>query len=207
MNKKNIFLGIGLVVVLIGSAFVANEQVVLPMLDDRMVEDVVGAPIVVDEYDFAFKYPSGVEGFALVEPPVATTSQSLKKAYLMFEYSQYIEYQSTEEGEQTPPAVSVFVFVLPEKTETDTRSRFQRLMQWVNENPQYTSFNKKVGEMTEVEIDGASAIKYSTEGFYNQDFHIVGYSGNAYIFAGQYENPDDANVMMYNNLINSVTFY
>jgi hypothetical protein len=207
MNKKYIFLGIGLAIVLIGSAFIANEQLVQPILDDRMVEDVVGAPIVVEEYDFAFKYPSGVEGFALIEPPVATTSQSLKKAYLMFEYSQYLQYQNSELDGQTPPAVSVFVFALPEKSETGTSSRSERLLEWINENPQYTSFNKKVGETSEVEIDGASAMKYSTAGFYQQDFHIVSYSGNAYIFASQYENPDDANVAMYTNLINSVTFY
>jgi hypothetical protein len=207
MNKKYIFLGIGLGVVLIAGAYVANEQVVRPMLDDKMVEDVVGAPILVDEYDFAFKYPSGVEGFALVEPPVASTSLSLKKAYLMFEYSQYLEYQNSEQVGQTPPAVSVFVFALPEKSETGTSSRSERLLQWVNENPQYTSFNKKVGETTEVEVDGVTAMKYTTEGFYTQDFHIMSYSGNAYIFASQYENSDDANVAMYTNLINSITFY
>jgi len=207
MNKKYIFLGIGLSIVLIAGVFVANQQVVQPLLDDRMIEDVVGASIVVEEYDFAFKYPSGVEGFALIEPPVATTSQSLKKAYLMFEYSRYIKYQSAEAGSQTPPAVSVFVFALPEKTAAETGSRSERLLQWINENPQYTSFNKKVGETTEVEIDGASAIKYSTAGFFNQDFHIVSYSGNAYVFANQYEDVDDTNVAMYNDLINSVTFY
>ena len=125
----------------------------------------------------------------------------------MFEYSRYIKYQSAEAGSQTPPAVSVFVFALPEKTVAETGSRSERLTQWINENPQYTSFNKKVGEITEVEIDGASAIKYTTAGFYNQDFHIVSYSGNAYIFASQYEAIDDANVAMYNDLINSVSFY
>jgi hypothetical protein len=207
MNKKYIFLGIGLSIILIGGVFIANDKMVQPILNDRMIEDVVGEPIVVDEYDFAFKYPSGVEGFALVEPPVATTSQSLKKAYLMFEYSQYLEYQNAGGEDQIPPAVSVFVFTLPEKTEMDTGSRSERLMQWINENPQYTSFNRKIGEATEVKIDGASAIKYSTSGLYSQDFHVVSYSGYAYIFASQYENTDDANVTMYNNLINSVTFY
>jgi hypothetical protein len=207
MNKKNIFLGIGLSIVLIGGVFVINQQVVQPLLDDRMIEGVVGASIVVGEYDFAFEYLSGVEGFALVEPLVATTSQSLKKAYLMFEYSRHMKYQSAEAGSQIPPAVSVFVFSLPEKTAEETGSRSERLLQWINENPQYTSFDKKVGEMTEVKIDGVSAIKYSTAGFYNQDFYIVSYSGNAYVFANQYEDVDDTNVAMFNDLINSVTFY
>ena len=57
-----------------------------------------------------------------------------------------------------------------------------------------------------VEIDGVSAVKYSTEGIYNQDFHIASYSGNVYVFAGQYENPEDKNVQMYQNLISSITF-
>ena len=207
MNKKYIFLGIGLSVFLLGGVFVVNQQVVQPMLDNRMIEDVVVFPMVVEEYDFAFEYPSGVAGFALIEPPVATTSQSLKKAYLLFEYSQYLTYQNAEQDRQPPPAVSVFVFALPEKAETETRSRAERLMQWVNENPQYTSFNKKVGEMTEVDLDGVTAIKYSTEGFYQQEFHIASHSGNVYVFAGQYVNPDDANVTMYANLIHSLTFY
>jgi hypothetical protein len=207
MDKKYIFFGLGLVVLLLGSAFIANEQVVQPMLDSRTVEEVVGVPIVAQEYDFGFKYPSGVEGYAMIEPPVATSSVSLKKAYLMFEYGQYVEYQNSTGTLQTPPTVSVFIFDLPDKAETATGSRSERLMQWVNENPQYTSFNRMVGDMTEVEIDGVPALKYSTEGIYKQDFHILSYSGNAYILAAQYEGEDDPNLSMYENLINSVTFY
>jgi hypothetical protein len=56
MDKKYIFFGLGLVVLLLGSAFIANEQVVQPMLDSRTVEEVVGVPIVAQEYDFGFKY-------------------------------------------------------------------------------------------------------------------------------------------------------
>jgi len=186
---------------------VVNQQMVQPLLDDRTVEDVVGTPITLTEYNLGFNYPSGVEGFMLIEPPVATTSQSLKKAYLMFEYSQYITYQNADESRQTPPAVSVFVFELPKAIEAESGSRSERLLQWVNENPQYTSYNKKVTEVTEVEIDGLTALKYSTSGLYNQDFHIVSYSGNAYIFAGQYTDANDANVTMYSDLISSITFY
>ena len=197
----------GGVIVLLGVLFVLNQQVVQPMLNDRMVDAVVKMPVVVDEYKFGFTYPSGVEGFAMVEPPVATTSQSLQKAYLLFENSQYREYLTAQEGMQTPPVVSVFVFALPEKSPTDTGGRSERLMEWIDNNPQYASFHKKVGDVTEVDIDGLTAIKYSTEGIYKQDFHIVSYSGNAYVFAGQYENVDDPHVEMYTNLINSVTFY
>lgn len=207
MDKKYIFIGLGLIILLVGSAFIANEQIVQPIRDNKMVEDVVGAPIVAQEYDFGFKYPSGVDGYAMIEPPVATSSVSLKKAYLMFEYDQYVEYQNSTETLQTPPTVSVFIFDLPEKAEIETGSRSERLMQWVNENPQYTSYNRMVGEVSEVEIDGVPALKYSTEGIYTQDFHILSYSGNAYILAAQYEGADDPNLAMYENLVNSVTFY
>jgi len=206
MDKKYIFVAVGLVI-LVAGFFVVNKEVVQPILDDRIEEVVIGTQMVNKEYKFAFKYPSGTEGYALIEPPVATTSQSLKKAYVMFEYGQYLKYQNAEENEQTPPSVSVFVFALPEEDETASSSRSERLLQWVNENPQYTSFNNKVGEVTEVDLDGVSTIKYTTQGLYSQDFHISSYSGNAYIFASQYENQEDSNVTMYNNLINSVTFY
>jgi len=207
MNKKYIYLGIGACAVIIGSVFVISQTIVQPMLDNRTVEEVVGTPIVLKEYKLGFNYPSGVEGFVLIEPPVATTSQSLKKAYLMFEYGQYIEYQNAEENKQTPPAVSIFVFTFPEKIETDTRTRSERLLQWIKENPQYTSFNKIVGDIAEVEIDGVQGMKYRTQGLYTQDFHIAYHAGNAYIFAAQYQNTEDENVAMYDNLINSVTFY
>lgn len=207
MNKHIILKVTGCLVVLFGLLFVLTQQLVRPMLNDRMVEVVVEMPIVVEEYKFGFTYPSGIEGFALVEPPVATTSQSLRKAYLLFENSQYREYQTAQGSMQTPPAVSVFVFTLPEKSPTDTASRSERLMKWIENNPQYASFHKKVGDVTEVDMDGLTAIKYSTEGIYHQDFHIVSYSGYAYVFAGQYENTEDEHVAMYTKLIDSVTFY
>lgn len=206
MNKKYIFIGIGLVVVVVGF-FAIKQEVVQPMLDNRTVEEVVGTQITVKEYNFDFKYPSGTEGYALIEPPVATTSESLKKAYVMFEYGQYLKYQNAEASEQTPPTVNVFVFALPDDTEDVTSSRTERLLKWINENPQYTSFNRKVGEVTDVNVDGVDGFTYTTDGFYKQDFHILSYSGYAYVFAAQYENADDDNSVMYKNLINSVTFY
>lgn len=205
MNKKYVFLGV--VVAVIVGGVVIMDQVVQPLLDSRTVETVVSAQIKVPEYDFAFSYPSGVAGYVLVEPPVATTSESLKKAYLMFEYGQYLDYRSAEANAQTPPAVSVFVFALPGKAEGSTLGRSERLMQWIEENPQYTSFNRRNSEVEEVEVDGVSAVSYSTEGIYFQDFTIASYSGNAYIFAGQYEVAGDSNVLMFTDLINSVTFY
>jgi hypothetical protein len=209
MNRQNKFFPIGVGIVILGGVFVLNQLVVQPLLTGKTIETVLETPVVVGEYDVAFTYPSGVEGFKLIEPPIETTSQSLRKAYLLFEYSRFFNYQNTQAGSQTPPAVSVFVFALPEKTAADTGSRFERLLQWIDENPQYTSFNKKVGEITEVKIDGVVALKYSTVGLYSQDFHIVSYSGNAYIFASQYEAEAtaDVNRIMYNDLIASVTFY
>ena len=204
MKKTYVFAGIAVFALIVAGAFIANEQVVQPILNDRTVDDVVGYQIESPEYDFAFKYPSGLEGYTLIESPIATTSESLKKAYLMFQYDEYIEYQNNQT--QTPPAVSVFVFALPDKAETATSSRSERLLQWMNENPQYTSYDRRNGEPEEVEIDGVSALKYSTEGIYGQDFHIASYSGNVYVFAGQYENTEDENIAMYTNLISSITF-
>lgn len=205
MNKKYIYIALGLLI-LVAVFLVVKQEVIQPILDDRTVETVVGTQIVAKDYNFDFKYPSGVEGYALIEPPVATTSQSLKKAYLMFEYGQYLQYQNAQENEQTPPTVSVFVFALPEEVEDSTISRDEELLQWMVENPQYTSFNRKVGELGEKNVDGVFAYTYSTEGLYKQDFHIMSYLGNVYVFAAQYESDTDGNIEMYKNLINSITF-
>jgi hypothetical protein len=204
MKKIYVYASIAVIALVIVGALIVNKQVVQPMLDDRTVADVVGYQIESPEFNLAFRYPSGLEGYTLIEPPVATTSISLKKAYLMFQYDEYIEYQNNQT--QTPPAVSVFVFKLPDKSDTDVSSRSERLLQWLSENPQYTSYDRRVAEIEDVELDGVAAIKYSTEGIYTQDFHIASYSGNIYVFAGQYENAEDKNIETYANLISSVTF-
>jgi hypothetical protein len=204
MKKIYVYTGLAVFSLILVSVLIVNEQVVQPMLDDRTIEDVVSYQIESPEYNFSFKYPSGLEGYTLIEPPVATGSKSLKKAYLMFQYAQYIEYQNDQT--QTPPAVSAFVFELPAKIEGDVSTRSERLLQWLNENPQYTSYDRRVSEIEDIEIDGVPAIKYSTEGIYFQDFHIASYSGNIYVFAGQYESAEDKNVETYNNLISSVNF-
>ena len=118
----------------------------------------------------------------------------------------YIDFQSAASVE-TPPTVSVFVLTPPESAyDAGGESRLSRLEAWAAQHPQYTAYNARTSETELVEIDGVQAMRYVAAGQYEQQVYLMGYSGNVYVFAGQYHDVTDTTKQMFDELIASVLF-
>ncbi len=179
--------------------------VIKPRLDNRMVSVVAPVTIANQELQFSFQYPSGEEGYTLIEPPIPeTTASGLRKVYLIMSSPEYIAFQSSSSGAETPPSVSVFVLQRPPAAADETASRLERLQEWASQNPQFSSWLARTGGPEEVEVDGVKAWHYFTDGTYQQEVYLIGYQDNIYVFTGQYIEETDPIRSMFIDVIQSI---
>ena len=209
MNKKTILILIALLgIVLVG--IVGYFQVLKPQVENRTVEVATAMPIANNEVPLAFSYTSGVDALAMVEPPVSSTSPNgLKKVYLLFDNQAYVEYSSDGSDVSLPPAISIFAVSYASSTTVapiEGADRLTKLRTWAQQNPQFSAWTIKSSEVEEVEVDGASAIRYQASGTYEQEVYVVFYQDNIYVFAGQFEQDSDLIRTSFQELINSVIF-
>ena len=203
--KKQFILLLIIVLALVG--FFLYKQVVKPQLDNRTVATVVSATITNETLGFGFTFPSGEAGFSMIEPPLPEGSvDGLQKIYLIMDTQSYLMYQQGDDAE-TPPAVSVFVFTMPDMESADGLDRLGKLKLWAETYSRYSSYALKTSDIETVEMDGIKAIRYTAEGaLYKQQVYLVSYQGNIYMFAGQYINDADTIRDMYLQLVASATF-
>ena len=121
------------------------------------------------------------------------------------ETERYIKHQGKEDVEDAPPVISIMVF--DNQADETEGGRITRMQNWAEKNSALTGFDNLSTESEVVEIDGARAIHYQSEGKYKKDMYLVSHRGNMYLFVGQSESDDDKMQQTYQDLIGSVLFY
>jgi hypothetical protein len=205
--KKQFVILLVVVGLVLGGVFL-YQQLIRPQLDNRTVTTVAPMKITNEVLGVEFTYPSGENGYSLIEPPIPEgNSDGLQKVYLIMGTQAYIEHQSLVDTE-TPPSVSVFVFTMPESLPgSEGVDRSAKLLIWAETYARYSSYALRTTEPETVEVDGVRAIRYQTDGLYNQSVYLMSYQGKVYMFTGQYDSVEDEIYQMFNELIASVTFY
>ena len=204
MNKKQIFGFSAILLVLIAGLYVL---VLKPQLDNRTVPVVTDVTISNTEIGLDYKYPSGEKGYTLIEPPIASSTDAIKKIFLIMSTEEYIAYQTTNAQRETPPTVSIFVFTADAVPVTATPSgRVEQLRAWIREYPQYSSFSLATTSPEVVELDGLKLLTYQTNGQYKQVVYVTTYGDNTYVFTGQFREVGDPIYNMFANLMQSVSF-
>ena len=189
------------------SALIAAVWYGINWNQDRPIVRIVNETIAREELDLSFTYPSGEQGYSLVEVPVqaATTSGALKGAFILMYTPDYIDYLArADEAGETPPSVSIFVYDAPAAAEGDQRSRAERLLDWARENRTLTNIPE--GPVSEVELDGVDTFTYTADGLYQKRVYLAAYSGNYYFFVGQFDAPDDRYDTAFREIIESISF-
>lgn len=202
--KKIYLISAGVILAVV--AFAVYSQFIKPQLDNRTITAVVPTVIAQPDLDFEFSYPSGEAGLSLIEPPIATTSESmLRKVFIMMQTEDYIDYQGKEGAEDAPPTISVLVF--DNQADEGEGGRVTRLQNWAQTNSVLTGFDQLSAETEVVEIDGAKALHYQSVGEYKKDIYLISHSGNVYLFVGQYQEEGDYLQTTFKDLIGSILFY
>lgn len=182
-------------------------QVIRPILNDRTVATVVPMTITGTGLPLEFTYPSGEEGYTLIEPPVATTSpEGVLKVYLIMENQAYLDFQVADSPQEAPPTVSIFVLQEKDSVDGEKVGYISRLQTWANAHPKYSSFPLIKSEPEVVEIDGVPALRYRTDGLYQQEVYLASRKGKIVVFTGQFNEETDDIYIMYTELIRSVIF-
>ena len=203
MPKKTfLYLAIALTV-----AFAAGfiyTQYLQPKLDNRGVTATAQMPVSSAVAPLMFKFPSGPDALALIEPPTGEVSDTgIKEVYLMMKNNEYQEF-SKENGGNPPATISVFVLPYVEAFGAEEMKRAGKLQAWAIENSQFSSWAAAITEPESTEIDGVRAITYKTESVYKQDVYIALYDDDIYVFTGQYESDKDEILSMFNAILDSV---
>lgn len=204
--SRNTILYVAVALTIVFVAGLIYTQFLKPELDNRTEVVVSQMSITSPVAPLMFKFPSGQDALALIEPPTGNVaSTGIKEVYLMMDNDKYNEF-SKNEGEIPPASISIFVVPYVEAFGVEEMSRVEKLRAWAIENPQFSSWAAATTEPESFEVDGVRSITYQTESVYKQNVHLVLYSDDIYIFTGQYEVEGDEMQTMFNDILASVIF-
>ncbi len=77
---------------------------------------------------------------------------------------------------------------------------------WAETHPQFSNINLKQGEVKEVVVGGAKAVRYLADGLYASDNVVVAHGEKIYVFSGMFISEDSDLRRDFEPLLNSVTF-
>lgn len=128
-----------------------------------------------------FSYRVGPSGYVLEEVmPVDLGSGHIKS--LMLRRAEDMEKEIPQGGEG-PAVMVVSIFENTNK---------QQSRNWADSHVQYSSINLSFGEVRDVVVGGANAIRYMASGLYSSENVVVAHGDSVYVITGQYmdENSD-----------------
>lgn len=164
------------------------------------------------EIGLEFSYLAGPDALSLFEP--ASLTDPVLSAFIIMPSSEFLKVRS-QEAQDTPPSISIFVFDNPERDQvkleaaassTEELTYSDKLRLWAEKNEGFTGITEADGDIEEVEVDGLKGIKYKNEALYKQEIYLFSYQYKIYMFAGQYENDGDDMQEYFNDILDSVFF-
>ena len=188
--------------ILVGYQLVVHEEQQTTLGTTKTVND--------ETYGLSFSFDEGEEAFTLVEPPV--NQAGIQKSYIMLLTKAYADYQQSDNVAEAPAGMNVFILTLEEEGNTENATtaeqsdRMTRLKHWAMRFDGLTQYSKKKAEPEEVEIDGLKALKYQTEGLYQQTIYLATYKNNVYMFIGQYTEQSDITYTAFEKLLTTISF-
>ena len=188
--------------ILVGYQLVVHEEQQTTLGTTKTVND--------ETYGLSFSFDEGEEAFTLVEPPV--NQAGIQKSYIMLLTKAYADYQQSDNVAEAPAGMNVFILTLEEEGNTENATtaeqsdRMTRLKDWAMRFDGLTQYSKKKAEPEEVEIDGLKALKYQTEGLYQQTIYLATYKNNVYMFIGQYTEQSDITYTAFEKLLTTISF-
>lgn len=198
-----------IVTVVLGGAYFLMSRIPA----DQMVSTVALERVSQPDLNFSFGVPSGDEGLSFTQSlPNLFSGQELQKAFVLMKNSDSNMFFSTTTDQsttETPPAISILVFnygTTTQSTSTENLDAQGKLELWAREHDGYTAISLATSPITKVDIDGAPAIQYTTEGLYPQDIYLARYSGRMYLFVGQSLSNGDILDTSFEQVVDSVLF-
>jgi hypothetical protein len=142
-----------------------------------------------------FDYFEGPNGYVVDERmPVDLGTGLVKNIILMRTEDALNEPPVDGEG---PPVIVISVF-------ENTEKKFPRT--WADENIQHSNINLIMGDVQEVVVGGANAIRYMTDGLYASENMVVAHGDHMYVIIGQFMDQNSQIRRDYPALVQSIRF-
>lgn len=128
-----------------------------------------------------FSYRVGPKGYVLEEVmPVDLGTGHVKS--IILQRTEDAE-RPVPQGGEGPAAIVVSIFENTNK---------QQSRNWADSHVQYSSINLAIGDVRDVVVGGANAIRYMASGLYSSENIVVAHGDSVYVVTGQYmdENSD-----------------
>lgn len=129
------------------------------------------------ESAISFQYPSGENGYTLAEIKTLSDNPEFQKSLALVSNKIEDDVIASDTPREGPPAMSVTIFKNKKNTE---------LAAWAEANKTYSNFGMKTDVPAELEISGAKAIHYTSDGLYQSDNVIIEKGGYVYVITGAY---------------------
>lgn len=202
MNKKTLLILGGILLV---ATLLVGYQLFMSKKNTSSGEMTMKQVVANKELGISFSYPSGVDGFTLLEPNGG--DKGMVKAYLIIPSVEYESYKNGDTAE-APAGMNVFVFAIGDAKATSSASstRISELQNWATDNNTLTQFKQAKNTPDIVELDGVKALHYQTDGLYQQDIYLVSYKARVYMLVGQYNEQTDVTYTAFQDLIKSILF-
>lgn len=142
-----------------------------------------------------FNYRTGPKGYVLQESSPVDKAAGLVKALVLMRAEDAA--RGIPQGGEGPVTLSVHVF---------TNSAKQRPQAWADAHTQYSNINLKMGEVAEVVIGGANAIRYKADGLYVSDNVVVAHGDSVYVISGSFLDEGSDIRRDFQPLVDSVKF-
>lgn len=151
-----------------------------------------------NDLGLTFEYRTGASGYSLEEHSPSQGDTTLLRTLVLMSTKDKIDLERNPRPEsEGPPVISISVFKNTEK---------QFPLSWAMEHTQYSTFNLKTSEESQVVVGGANAIAYSADGLYASRNVVVAHGDNVYVITGQFLDTNSDLWRDFQPLVESIRF-
>lgn len=174
MRMKFYAILFAIVLLLGGIFFLANRYFYNGKQSEGNVEQIVTH--IDSTTGFSFSYRVEPDGYVLLEPPPGL-DQTYVKAYVLT-LKKDLEFMQTQpEASEGPPVIAINMFRNPQHLDPHA---------WALAHPEYSNTSLLRGEIRDVLLSGAPAVRYLSDGLYVSDTVVATHGEFAYVVFGGY---------------------
>ena len=152
-----------------------------------------------EEFGIGFSYREKPDGYTLIELPEARgDDRELLAAYTIVNTEAHLLLATSTEAREGPPAMVIQVY---------ENGKQQLVEEWLEAHATLANYHLKSSSVRKEEIGGASAVRYSFDGLYQNEAIVVAHKGFIFVFSGAFDSFEDPIRRDFLSLVSALTFF
>ena len=191
---------------LVGGFYIFNNYIYYEKqageaVSTELERDIYSDKFIDESIGITFDYVAGPDGYA-IDDLSAFIGEDLiievVKVYRIMNAIEKYELENSEGGREGPPAIQFMVF---------RNDLNQTASEWVKAFPSFSNVEMVIGDVDyNFIVDGASAVRYTTDGLYVTDNVVLTSDNFIYHFTGSYHEIDSTIHQDFEAIIDSIEF-